>query len=106
NDPTFVEAARVFGQRILTEGPADVEGRITFAFRTAVARKPNAVEMQVLKKRHQMLLERYKADAKAAMEVVTAGKYPRSEKLDAAEHATWTALANLLLNLDETVTRE
>src|SRR6266436_2518327 len=38
NDPTFVEAARVFGERILTEGPADVDGRLVFAFRAAVAR--------------------------------------------------------------------
>jgi hypothetical protein len=106
NDPTFVEAARVFAQRVLTDGPPDLDGRISFAFRGALARKPSEREMQVLKKRHQVLLERYRKEAKAALEVVKAGKYPRPEKLDIAEHAAWTGLANLLLNLDETLTRE
>src|SRR6516225_2425258 len=82
NDPTFVEAARVFAQRVLIEGPADMDGRISFAFRAALARKPSEREMQVLKKRHQMLLERYRKDGKKATEVVKAGKYPRPEKLD------------------------
>src|SRR5207237_6296892 len=59
NDPTFVEAARVFAQRVLTEAPADLDGRICFAFRAALARKPNVHEVQVVRKRYGLLLERY-----------------------------------------------
>ncbi|MBI1913316.1 MAG: PSD1 domain-containing protein [Planctomycetes bacterium] len=106
NDPTFVEAARVFARRVLTEGPADLEGRIGFAFRVALARKPDEREVQVIKARYQRLLERYRKDPKAATEVVKAVKNPRGEKLDVAEYAAWTGMANLILNLDETLTRE
>ncbi len=106
NDPTFVEAARVFAQRLLTDGPTDLEGRITVAFRTAVARTPNAAEKQVLVEEYKRLRMRYEANPKAAAELVKAGRYPAAEKLEVVEHAAWTALANVLLNLDETVTRE
>ncbi len=106
NDPTFVEAAGMFAQRVLIEGPADLEGRIDFAFRAALARKPDTQEVQVIKTRYQLLLARYQKDTKAAENMVKAGKAPRAEKLDVAEHAAWTGLANLLLNLDETLTRE
>lgn len=54
----------------------------------------------------QRLLGRYQADPKAAAALAKAGRYPAAEKLDVVEQAAWTALANLLLNLDETVTRE
>ena len=42
----------------------------------------------------------------AAQALITAGKYPPAKNLDPAEHAAWTGLANILLNLDETLTRE
>jgi hypothetical protein len=106
NDPTFVEAARGFAQRVLTEGPADLEGRIAFAFRAALARQPGEREVQIVKGRYQRLLERYRKDTKAAAELAKAGKDSRAEKQDVAEQAAWTGLANLLLNLDETLMRE
>src|SRR6266511_4401859 len=98
NDPTFVEAARVFAQRVLAEAPADLDGRIDFAFRAAVGRKPGERETQVIRKRYGVLLERYRKDTKAATDVVKTGKNLRPEKLDVAEHAVWTGLANMLLN--------
>lgn len=106
NDVTFVEAARVFAQRVLSEGPRDLDGRLTFAFRTAVARTPSAAEQTVLRRQYDRLHSRYQADAKSAAVLVAAGRFPPPQKLDPVEHATWTALANLLLNLDETITRE
>src|SRR5262249_57985240 len=103
NDPTFVEAARAFGRRVLVEGPPDLDGRISFAFRAVVARKPSPREAQVLRKQHQLLLERYRKEPKAAGEAV---KEFRSVKRDLAEQANWTWLARLLLNLDETLSRD
>src|SRR4029077_9372016 len=49
NDPTFVEAARVFAQRTLNEGPDDLDGRLVYAFRTALARRPALAELRVLR---------------------------------------------------------
>ncbi len=106
NDPTFVEAAGAFARRVLTEGPADLKGRISFAFRAALARKPDEREMQVVTTRYRLLLERYRKDTEAAAKVVGAVKNMGPRKLDVAEQAAWTGLANLLLNLDETLTRE
>jgi Protein of unknown function (DUF1553)/Protein of unknown function (DUF1549) len=106
NDPTFVEAAGTFARRVLIEGPANLEGRIDFAFRVALARKPDDQEMQVVKTRYRLLLERYRKDTEAAAKVVGAVKTMGPRKFDAVEHAAWTGLANLILNLDETLTRE
>jgi hypothetical protein len=106
NDVTFVEAARVLAQRVLTTGPRDLDGRVTFAFRTVLARSPTAAERAVLARQYDRLHARYQADPKAAAVLVTAGRFPPPEKLNPVEHAAWTALANLLLNLDETITRE
>ena len=107
NDPTFMEAARVFAQKILIDPTVKTfEDRLTLAFRTAMSRKPNANEMTALRKRYEYLLAKYKADATSAGQIVKVGRYPQPEKVDVAEHATWTGLCNILLNLDETITRE
>ncbi len=106
NDPTFVEAARVFAQRILTDSPVDLDGRLILAFRTALARRPEPAELAVLRKRYQQQLAHFQADRDAALKLVSAGHAPRLANLDIAEHAAWTAVASMLLNLDEMVMRE
>jgi hypothetical protein len=106
NDPTFVEAARVFAQKVLTEAPAAGDGRFTFAFRTALARNPSPAELQILRSHHEKNLRRYQADRDAAAKLVEVGVSPRPKHLDVAEHAAWTSVCNILLNLDEAITRE
>jgi len=105
NDPTFVEAARVFAQHIL-EADVDVDGRLTLAFRTTLSRAPAAAELQVLRARYEQQLKYYRAHRDAAEQLVNAGNYPRPATLDVAEHAAWTTVASMLLNLDETIMRE
>jgi len=106
NDPTFVEAARVFAQKLLADGPKDIDARLAYAFRKATCRTPNADELTILRKRFEQHRARFAADADAASSMINAGQYPLDARLDAAEHAAWTALCNLLLNLDEVLTRE
>ncbi len=106
NDPTFVEAARVFAQNILAKAPPDLDSRLTFAFRSALARPPTAAERAVLDARYQAFLTHYQADREAASQLVHAGQAPRLANLDIVDHAVWTAIAQILLNLDETLTRE
>ena len=106
NDPTFVEAARVFAQKILTDGPKEHEARLAFAFRKATCRAPSAAELKVLRHRFEQQRVRFAADPDAASRFVNAGQYPLNPTLDVPEHAAWTALCNLLLNLDEVLTRE
>jgi hypothetical protein len=106
NDPTFAEAARVFAQNILTQAPEDVDSRLTFAFRAAVARAPTSAELQGLKQRLRAFLERYQTDRDAASHLAHVGFAPRLANLDLGEHAAWTCVAQIILNLDETITRE
>jgi hypothetical protein len=106
NDPTFVEAARVFAQKILTQGPKDLDGRLAFAFRGVTCRTPSVAELKVLRHRFQFQHDRFHADKDAASKFVNVGQYPRDAALDVAELASWTAVANMLLNLDEMLTRE
>jgi hypothetical protein len=104
NDPTYVEASRKLAERLVREAKTTDE-RITLAFRLTTARTPNEREMTVLRGVFDKQLQRYRADAPAAAKLLTVGQAPRDERLDAAEVAAWTIVANVVLNLDETVTK-
>ena len=106
NDPTFLEAARVFAQKILTHGPDDTNARLAIAFRTATCRPPSDAEMKVLRSRFEQQRFRFSKDANAASRFISAGQYPLDARLNVPELAAWTALCNMLLNLDEVLTRE
>src|SRR5207302_3756630 len=105
NETTFVEAARKLAERTMTEGGATPADRIAFAFRLATARLPSDRERDVLRRLFEAQAEKYRKDPAAAKKLLAVGESPRNEKLDAAELAAWTAVANAVLNLDETLTR-
>ncbi|MFQ5731633.1 MAG: DUF1553 domain-containing protein [Planctomycetaceae bacterium] len=106
NDPQFVEASRVLGQRVLKEGPKGLDGRLTFAFRLVTARKPNKAELRVLRETYNEQLSHYRKNTESAQKLVQAGTFARPNHRDVTQHAAWTAIANALLNLDEAITRE
>lgn len=106
NDVTFVEAARVLAQRIMTDGGQTPEERLALAFRLATARKPSELERRILVDGWKRHLERFKKDRPAALKLVNIGEAKRNEKLDVAELAAYTTVAGLILNLDETITKE
>ena len=105
NDPGFVEASRVLGERIATVKETDLPARLTFAFRSVLSRQPTDRERQVLMTLYQTERERYQADPKSAAAAVSHGKAPHLTT-DAVDAAAWTAVATALLNLDEAITRE
>ena len=104
NDPQFVEAARVLAQRLLTE-TTGTDSRITLAYRLTLSRPPAAREMELMRPFVDEQLALYQKQPEAAKALATAGRAPRPNSLDPAEHAAWTAFANVMLNLDETITR-
>lgn len=106
NDVTFLEAARFMAQRVLKEAGPDVDARLDFAFRLAVARRPSDKERTMLRRSLDRFSAMYKADSAAAERYLRYGDSPRDSHLDAAEHAAYTAVASLILNLDETITKE
>ena len=105
NDPQYVEAARAFAKRVLTEGGDTVEERIAFAFEVATARLPRASEASVLTETLATHLAQMAENTEAARELAAVGETALAEETDAAELAAWTMVANLLLNLDEVVNK-
>jgi hypothetical protein len=106
NDVTFVEAARVLAQRVMLEGGTTPEKRLTLAFRLATGRRPRPAEVRVLAEDFREQRARYRNDPGAAARLVSVGEFTRNDKLVAGELAAYTTVASLILNLDETVTRE
>jgi hypothetical protein len=106
NDVTYVEAARVLAERVLKEGGEAAEGRLTLAFRLVLARPPRPAELRVLRAGLDAHLVRYRADRPAALKLVSSGEAPRDGRLDVADLAAYTAVASMILNLDEAITKE
>lgn len=106
NDPTYVESARVFAEKILRSGGADLDSRIQYAFRQALQRPAQTEEVNLLRKLYEQHLSRYRANGKAAQELLHVGYHPVPQDLPAAELAATTSIARVLLNLHETITRE
>ena len=105
NDPAYVEAARVLAQRTLKDGGSDTTARLSFAFRLCTARMPSEQEVAILLRIFDQNLSRYRQNPAAAEKLISVGESPRPASVDAAELAAWTAIGNLLLNLDETITK-
>ena len=105
NDPVFVEAARVFSERIQRQGGADFSSRLDFAFSIALQRKPARAERQVFEKLYQKHLELYRKDPDGARALVSTGDWPPADGLPLEVHAAWPSLARVVLNLHETLVR-
>ena len=106
NDVTFVEAARGLAQRVLRGRGATPDERVKLAFRLVLTRAPKPAELPVLLENLHSHLARFRADPKSAQSLLSAGESPRDPQLDPVELAAYAALAGLLLNLDEAITKQ
>ena len=111
NDPVYVEAAGALARRITAEAPsADEAGRIEYGFRLAVGRMPSGSEKDVLLEVLHQELPRYQADAATTKKLLAAAHIdqakPAMNDEAAAEWAAWYHVAEILLNLDETITKQ
>ena len=105
NEVTFVEAARKLAEQSLRQ-PGDNDAKLAWTFRKVVRRDATSAELAVLRKGLEKRLATYAADATLAPKLLAQGVSPAATDLDRNQLAAWTATANILLNLDETVTRE
>ncbi|MEZ6032253.1 MAG: PSD1 and planctomycete cytochrome C domain-containing protein [Planctomycetaceae bacterium] len=104
NDPAYVEMALSLAARIVADQPdRDVRTRITYAFRLCVARTPQAEEVDTVQSLWTQELERFTADEQQAEKLIAHDR--RQTHISIAEQAAWFSVANVLLNLDETITR-
>jgi hypothetical protein len=105
NDPTYVEAARVFAERLIRQGGPTAPGRIQFGYLQALSRRANDGEVKLLETLWQKHFEEFKTDKSSAEALLSVGDHPQSKDFDAAELAAWTSVARVILNLHETITR-
>jgi hypothetical protein len=106
NDVTYVEAARALAERMLKQGGAADAGRASYGFRLCTARLPNEKESALLAGSLARFRQQYSGDEEAAKKLISAGESKPDPNLPPAELAAQTSLALLLLNLDETLTKE
>ena len=106
NDVTFVEAARGLAGRMIREGGDGPESRIAHGFRLVTSRGPEPREVAVLVAGFRRRLDAFKADPAAARALLAQGESKADPAVDPAELAAYTSVGNVLLNLDEFLTRE
>ena len=105
NDPSYVEASRVFAGRILKEGGKDAKSRITWAWRQVLSRVPRDDEFKTIQTLLDQHLAQYGRNKAAAEALLKIGQAPVPKEVDEAELAAWTNIARVILNLHETITR-
>jgi hypothetical protein len=105
NEPIFVQCAQGLAIKTLSDGGTTDTKRIEYAFRRMLSRPPTPAEVEQL----MQLLERTRArltGGELKSEAILTGSPRQSEKFSAAECAAYTVVCRVLLNLDETITRE
>jgi hypothetical protein len=114
NDPTFVEAGRKLAERVMLKS-SDTDERIRLLFRLTTGRIPTASERSEIQKTLQLMLDDFRHDTDAAAALLKVGESPSAveldggksggEKLNAAELAAYATIANVLIGLDESITK-
>jgi hypothetical protein len=105
NDPVYVEAAQSLARRIVREGGVTAESRAKFGLNLCLGRPPKPEQLIPLVSLVNTELTRYRSDRAAATALATEPLGPLPAGMNPAELAAWTAVANVLLNLDAVLTK-
>ena len=108
NNKVFVEAARFVAQRVLKESSAAQPWarNVARTFRLVSGREPTKQELAILQKASQGFLRQFRADKRSAQQLLAVGETPRDESVNVVHHAALTMTASLVMNLDESITKE
>ena len=106
NDVTFLEAARFIGQRMILEGGAAKDDRLRHGFRIVAGRTPTEKELGVLRGSLAYHSDYFASHAAEREEYLSYGDTASSKALDRNELAGYMAVASLLMNTDEAITKE
>ena len=101
NDPVYVEAAQALGSKIVAKGGADLPQRLAFAIRESLAREPRPSEVERLAALYESTLADYTATPEMAAKMAQEPLGPLPAGSNLPEHAAWTVVSNVILNLDE-----
>jgi hypothetical protein len=105
NDPCFVEAAQALARRVAKEGGSDVASRVAFAFRACLTRPPTAGEASRLVQLYQETRAKYEGSPQEAEAMATKPLGAAPKDADVRDLAAWTVVANVVLNLDESLAK-
>ena len=105
NDEQFVEASRRMAERVIAEGGVGDGQRASYAFRLVTSRMPSDKELKVLLDVYRDALARFEEDTDAAQKLVAVGESKPPETLEVSELAAWSMVANMIMNLDEAITK-
>ncbi|PHS19019.1 MAG: hypothetical protein COA78_01250 [Blastopirellula sp.] len=105
NDSVYIEAAQALARRLHAEGGKTLEEQATYAFRLSLARYPSDIERDRLVTLFQAASEHYAAEPEQAMFIATEPLGPLPENMKAVDLASWTLVCNVLMNLDEYLSR-
>jgi hypothetical protein len=103
NDPQFVEASRVLGERLLKTFPGDENAQISEAFRELTGRLPDKMEIEILRQLFAEQKEFYTKENGEAEKLLATGEAKGDDQLSRAELAATTMLVNTIMNFDEFV---
>jgi Protein of unknown function (DUF1553) len=104
NDPAFFDAAKSLAKRLLAEAAPNSRERAVYGFRLCVSRHPRPKELDQIVTLYQKQLESFRQDPRAVVEIIQGANLAKD--MDRTEYAAWTVVANLLLNMDVTLTKE
>lgn len=105
NETVLIQAARALAERLLEPGTGDPAELVRRGFELCVSRPPTAAETQRLVRFFEQQRQSFAQDPAAAQALIKSGQTPPPTKLDPIRLAAWTLVANVLLNLDETLTK-
>ncbi len=106
NDPVYVEAAQGLARRMYDANPNSAKKAITYGFYRATAREPQHAELATLVDLFEENLDRYREDTDAATKLATEPLPLNRANAEVARLAALTVVGNVLLNMDEVLTKE
>lgn len=106
NDPQFFEAARGLAQRMILEGGSSLGDRIDYGHRLALSRSPDGEVRDILESSYDKHYRFYRSSPERAKSLISVGASEPDPSVDPTQLAAMTMIANTLLNLDETVTKQ
>jgi hypothetical protein len=92
-------------ERAILEGGSSIADRAKFMFEVCTGRSPAADEMAVIVETYHQHLATYQADSAAAKQLAKVGSVAKNQEIHKDELAAWTMIGNLMLNLDEVITK-
>jgi hypothetical protein len=105
NDVQHFEAARALAERTLMEAGTSTIDRVNNLYRRVLARMPDAKEVEAISRALEKQKNFFAADPQSAQKAIHVGESTPKQVASDVETASWTMIANLVLNLDETLNR-